>query len=110
MCGNNMGISLTSVVETTAQALGKEINGLCESIGAQTTYDPIQVGTFIDAGDFQGGVDPAATRELTFTLATGSTLLWRSGGKKSSTCINMAKEVAENLTLKKKVFTCKAPT
>ena len=37
------------------------------------TYDPVQVGKFIDAGSFQGGVDPAERRELTFTLATDST-------------------------------------
>ena len=43
-------------------------------------------------------------RELVFALATDSTSFWRSGGKKNSTCINMAEAVAENLTQKKRVF------
>ena len=85
VCGYSMGVSLTSVVETTAQALGQEIRGLCEPIGVQTTYDPIHVGKFKEAGDFQGGADPAVNRELTFTLANDSTFFWRSGGKHECT-------------------------
>ena len=103
-CGYSMGISLSAVVETTAQALGKEINERSEPMGVQTTYDTVQVGAFIEAGDLQGGVDPAVNRELVFTLATDSTFFGRSGGKKNSTCINMAEAVAGSLAQKKKVF------
>ena len=81
---------MSSAVETTAQALGSEINEFCEPIGVQTTYDPVQVGKFIEAGDFQGGVDPAVNRELIFTLATDSTFFWRSEGKSSSLRVNTA--------------------
>ena len=75
-----MGVDLSSVVDASAHAVGKDMKDLCDAIGIQTTYDPVQVGTFIEAGSFQGGVDPAVRRELTFTLATDSTFFGRQGG------------------------------
>ena len=71
---------------------------LCDAIGIQTTYDPVQVGKFIEAGSYQGGVDPADRRELTFTLATDSTFYWKQGGKSNSSHINMAERIANGLT------------
>ena len=72
-CNYSMGGTLTTAVDSSAHAVGKDIKDLRDAIGVQTTYGPVQVGKFIEAGSFQGGVDPAASRELTFTLATDST-------------------------------------
>ena len=71
-----MGVDLSSVVDASAHAAGKDVKDLGDAIGVQTTYDPVQVGECIEAGSFQGGVDPAGRRELTFALATDSTLCW----------------------------------
>ena len=62
-----------------------EIKELCELIGAQTSYDPAQVGKYIESGDLQGGVDPAVDRELVFTLATDSTFFLEVGRSKELT-------------------------
>ena len=81
VCSYSMGVDLSSVVDASAHAVGKDMKDLCDAIGIQTTYDPVQVGKSIEAGSFQGGVDPAATRELTFTLATDSTSVGRRVGR-----------------------------
>jgi hypothetical protein len=72
-CSYSMGVDLTSVVDASAHAVGKETQDLCDAIGVQTTYDPMQVGKFIESGNIQGGADPAVRRDLTFTAASDST-------------------------------------
>ena len=54
-CKYSMGVDLTSVVDSSAHAVGKEVKDLWGATGVQTTYDHVQVGTFIEAGSFQGG-------------------------------------------------------
>ena len=93
-----MDINLSSVVDATAIAVGREVNELRELTGTQTSYDPTQVGKYIEPGDIQGGVDPAEDRTLTFARVTDSTSLWRSGGLKSSMRNNMAEAIVNSLT------------
>ena len=73
---------------------------MCELIGIQPLYDPVQVGAYIESGDIQGGVDPTADREFALALATDSTFPWKEGGRKSAVRISMAELVANRLTLK----------
>ena len=51
----------------------------------------------MEAGCYQGGVDPAVGRELTFALATDSTFVWKSGGAKNISHISMADKIAADL-------------
>ena len=89
-CSYTMGVDLTSIADASAHAVGKVLKGLCDAIGSQTSYDPVQVGKFLEAGSYQSGVDPAGRRELTFTLATDSTFYWKQGGKSNTSHIDMA--------------------
>ena len=50
-----MGVDLTSMVDAPAHAVGKEMKALCDAIGFQTSYDPVQVGKCIEACSYQCG-------------------------------------------------------
>ena len=77
---------------------------VCDALGIQTSYGPVHVGEFIQAGTYLGGVDPADRRALTFTLATDSYFYWKPGGKSNTSRISMAEKIAVALTQEGKKF------
>ena len=76
-----MGINRISAVDATSLAVGREVKDLCEIIGIQPLYNPVQVGPCIESGDIQSGVDPTEDRKLAFALAIDSTFFWGGWGK-----------------------------
>ena len=88
-----MGVDLAPIVNASAHAVAKAMKDVCDAIGTQTSYDPVEVGHFTEAGSYQGGVDPAERRELTFTLATDLHFYWRRDGKSNTSHTNMAEKL-----------------
>ena len=76
-----MGVSLTFVVGSSAHAVGREIKDPCDAIGTQALCDLVQVGK-LEAGSYQGRVDPAVGRELTLALAADSTFFGSRAGRR----------------------------